>query len=75
MPPHAGATAAAAGSASQLAACRPHVRPLKRYPKAHMVFTTAITFNSDASYVLSASADASVTVNSTALPPPPDFKK
>ncbi len=40
-----------------------------------MVFTTAITFNSDASYVLSASADASVTVNSTALPPPPDFKK
>ncbi|GLC35833.1 hypothetical protein PLESTB_000499100 [Pleodorina starrii] len=58
-----------------LVSCRPHLRVTKRFPRAHMVFTTNITFNSDASYVLSASADASATLNSTALPPPPDIKK
>ncbi|EFJ42984.1 hypothetical protein VOLCADRAFT_96936 [Volvox carteri f. nagariensis] len=58
-----------------LLGCRPHLRVVKRFPRAHMVFTTIVTFNKDATYVLSSSLDASVTVNSTALPPPPDFKK
>ncbi|PNW85068.1 hypothetical protein CHLRE_03g170350v5 [Chlamydomonas reinhardtii] len=58
-----------------LVGTRPHMRLVKRYPKAHMVFCTAIAFNADASWVLSASADASATLNSTALPPPPDPAK
>ncbi|KAG2442838.1 hypothetical protein HXX76_002917 [Chlamydomonas incerta] len=58
-----------------LVGTRPHMRLVKRYPKAHMVFCTAIAFNSDASWLLSASADASATLNSTALPPPPDPSK
>ncbi|KXZ56644.1 hypothetical protein GPECTOR_1g580 [Gonium pectorale] len=58
-----------------LVGSRPHLRVIKRFPKAHMVFTTNIAFNHDASYVLSTSADASATVNATALPPPPDFKR
>ncbi len=59
----------------QLVGTRPHMRLVKRFPKAHMVFCTAIAFNADASWLLSASADASATLNSTALPPPPDPAK
>ncbi|KAG2450044.1 hypothetical protein HYH02_000148 [Chlamydomonas schloesseri] len=58
-----------------LVGTRPHMRLVKRFPKAHMVFCTAIAFNADASWLLSASADASATLNSTALPPPPDPAK
>ncbi|GFR41225.1 hypothetical protein Agub_g1898, partial [Astrephomene gubernaculifera] len=58
-----------------LVGCRPHLRVVRRFPKAHMVFTTNITFNHDASCVLSTSADASATLNSTALPPPPNLKR
>ncbi|GIL72850.1 hypothetical protein Vretimale_4521 [Volvox reticuliferus] len=58
-----------------LLGCRPHLRVVKRFPRAHMVFTTNITFNKEATYVLSSSLDASATVNSTALPQPADFKK
>ncbi|KAG2499356.1 hypothetical protein HYH03_002931 [Edaphochlamys debaryana] len=58
-----------------LVACRPHVRVLKRFPKQHMVFTTCITFSADGAHVLSTAADASATINSTAVAPPPDLKK
>ncbi|GIL43113.1 hypothetical protein Vafri_898 [Volvox africanus] len=58
-----------------LLGCRPYLRVVKRFPRAHMVFTTNITFNKEATYVLSSSLDASATVNSTALSQPADFKK
>ena len=43
----------------------PRPRLVKACPKAHMVFTTCITFSPDGAYVLSASADASACLNST----------
>lgn len=53
----------------QVLACAPKLSVIRKRPAAHMVFCTNIAFSADGKRVLSASADASVSVTDATLEP------